>query len=137
MLSILIIQEKVLLIFTIVICLFVNLLTFLSATGIHSTKVFQQLEGGNEKCLMIRPVYPPQCRENEVDGGLEEALVVHGSWKVGDLVDWWEAYCYWSGTVLEVKENESVQVTATLSCCFVFYVSFYTQFYMISRRGFS
>ncbi|KAG7611598.1 Agenet domain plant type [Arabidopsis suecica] len=78
--------------------------------GIHSTKVFQQLEGGNEKCLMIRPVYPPQCRENEVDGGLEEALVVHGSWKVGDLVDWWEAYCYWSGTVLEVKENESVQI---------------------------
>ncbi|KAG7533059.1 Agenet domain plant type [Arabidopsis thaliana x Arabidopsis arenosa] len=82
--------------------------------SIHTTKVFQQLEGGSEKHLMIRPVYPRQCHENEVlnkeGGGLEEAAVVHDDWKVGDLVDWWEAYCYWSGTVLEVKENGSVQI---------------------------
>lgn len=62
---------------------------------------------------MIRPVYPRHCHENEVlnmEAGLEEALVVHGSWKVGDMVDWWTDYCYWSGTVLEVRENESLQV---------------------------
>ncbi|XP_010494207.1 PREDICTED: uncharacterized protein LOC104771395 [Camelina sativa] len=80
---------------------------------IHTTKVFQQLDGGSEKYLMIRPVFPRKFGEDQVlneEGGLEEALVVHDSWKVGDLVDWWEDFCYWSGTVLEVRENESLQI---------------------------
>lgn len=75
--------------------------------------MFQNLEGGDKKYLMVRPVFPRQCRENEVlkkEDGLEEALVVHDSWKVGDLVDWWKDHCYWSGKVLEVRDNESLQV---------------------------
>uniref|UniRef100_A0A1J3F6W0 Agenet domain-containing protein n=1 Tax=Noccaea caerulescens TaxID=107243 RepID=A0A1J3F6W0_NOCCA len=81
--------------------------------GLHTTKVYQKLEGENEKYLMIRPLFPRQCHENEVlvkEDGLEEALVVHDLWKVGDLVDWWKDHCYWCGTVLEVKEDESVKI---------------------------
>ncbi|EOA13765.1 hypothetical protein CARUB_v10026857mg [Capsella rubella] len=80
---------------------------------IHTTKVFQQREGGSEKYLMIRPVFPRKFHESEVlneEGSRGEAIVVHDSWKVGDLVDWWEDYCYWSGTVLEVRDNDSLQI---------------------------
>lgn len=70
---------------------------------------------------MIRPLFPRQCHENEAlvkEDGLEEALVVHDLWKVGDLVDWWKDHCYWCGTVLEVKEDESVEVRSyPMSLC--------------------
>ncbi|KAG2280799.1 hypothetical protein Bca52824_052019 [Brassica carinata] len=36
--------------------------------------------------------------------------VAHGSWKVGDLVDWHKDDCYWSGTVVALKKNEPLQV---------------------------
>ncbi|KAL1206452.1 hypothetical protein V5N11_020815 [Cardamine amara subsp. amara] len=81
--------------------------------GIHKTKVFQKLEGEDKIYLMIRPVRPRHCHENQVpntEAGLEEALVVHGFWKVGDMIDWWTDYCYWSGTILEVKEDESLKI---------------------------
>lgn len=35
--------------------------------------------------------------------------VAHGSWKVGDLVDWHKDDCYWSGTVVALKKNEPLQ----------------------------
>ncbi|KAL0793616.1 hypothetical protein Bca101_064993 [Brassica carinata] len=68
--------------------------------GIHTTKVFQKRQGENEKFLMVRPTR-------------EEALVVvvHGLWKVGDLVDWWKDDCFWCGTVREVREeDETVKI---------------------------
>ncbi|CAN8287650.1 unnamed protein product [Cochlearia groenlandica] len=81
--------------------------------GIHETKVFQRPEGGDQNVLMIRPPYPRVCQENEVlskKAGVEEAVVVHDAWKVGDLVDWWIDYSYWLGTVMEVREDKSVKI---------------------------
>ncbi|CAH8386109.1 unnamed protein product [Eruca vesicaria subsp. sativa] len=46
-------------------------------------------------------------------GGEQEDLdvvVVHGLWKVGDLVDWWKDDCYLSGTVREVNEEVSIEL---------------------------
>lgn len=84
--------------------------------GIHTTKVFQKRQGENDNILMVRPIRPRQSHENEEGCGREEeeeeeVVVVHGLWKVGDLVDWWKDDCYWSGTVLEVREeDETVKI---------------------------
>ncbi|KAF2535059.1 hypothetical protein F2Q68_00019976, partial [Brassica cretica] len=82
--------------------------------GIHTTKVYQKRQGENENILMVRPIRPRQSHENEEGCGgeeEEEVVVVHGLWKVGDLVDWWKDDCYWSGTVLEVREeDETVKI---------------------------
>lgn len=84
--------------------------------GIHTTKVFQKRLAENENILMVRPIRPRQSHENEEGCGgeeeeEEEVVVVHGLWKVGDLVDWWKDDCYWSGTVLEVREEvETVKI---------------------------
>ncbi|CAN8302204.1 unnamed protein product [Cochlearia groenlandica] len=78
---------------------------------IHTTQVYQRFKGGKEKHRMIRPPYPPVCHESEFQGNTEEPLlVIHGSWKVGDLVDWYQDDCYWSGTIMEMKEDEAVQM---------------------------
>ncbi|KAG5383271.1 hypothetical protein IGI04_034741 [Brassica rapa subsp. trilocularis] len=84
--------------------------------GIHTTKVFQKRQGENDNILMVRPIRPRQSHENEEGCGREEeeeeeVVVVHRLWKVGDLVDWWKDDCYWSGTVLEVREeDETVKI---------------------------
>ncbi|XP_048623481.1 uncharacterized protein LOC125605489 [Brassica napus] len=82
--------------------------------GIHTTKVYQKRQGESENILMVRPIRPRQSHENEEGCGgeeeeeeeEEEVVVVRGLWKVGDLVDWWKDDCYWSGTVLEVNEED-------------------------------
>ncbi|KAH0853119.1 hypothetical protein HID58_093439 [Brassica napus] len=77
-------------------------------------KVYQKRQGESENILMVRPIRPRQSHENEEGCGgeeeeeeeEEEVVVVRGLWKVGDLVDWWKDDCYWSGTVLEVNEED-------------------------------
>lgn len=67
---------------------------------------------------MVRPKYPPHYHESDLlkingdeDREEEPLIVVHGSWKVGDLVDWCKDDAFWSGKVLETNENEeAVQV---------------------------
>ncbi|ESQ43319.1 hypothetical protein EUTSA_v10014347mg [Eutrema salsugineum] len=80
----------------------------------HETQVFQQFQDGEEECIMVRPSYPPHYHKNEelqIKGDQEPLLVVHDSWKVGDLVDWWEEGCYWSGKVLKVmKEKKALKI---------------------------
>ena len=96
---------------------------FENASGIHTTKVFQKRLAENENILMVRPIRPRQSHENEEGCGgeeeeEEEVVVVHGLWKVGDLVDWWKDDCYWSGTVLEVREEvETVKVCESFELC--------------------
>ncbi|KAL1198317.1 hypothetical protein V5N11_026847 [Cardamine amara subsp. amara] len=80
----------------------------------HETKVFEKPRGGKKNHLMIRPTYPPVYHESEVlklKRHLDEPLVVvHGSWKVGDLVDWCKDDCYWSGKIVELMDNDAVQI---------------------------
>ncbi|CAG7880233.1 hypothetical protein BRARA_C01445 [Brassica rapa] len=79
---------------------------------IHHTQVYQQFEDG-EEWLMVRPSYPPCYQEREVrkiEADQAPLVVVHGSWQVGDLVDWDRDGCFWCATVLTVKRNEPFQI---------------------------
>lgn len=63
--------------------------------------------------LMVRPQYPPICKESEVAHAntLSEVTVArNGVWNVGDLVDWWMDGCYWSGRVTQILGDDKVQV---------------------------
>lgn len=62
---------------------------------------------------MVRPSYPPHYQERQVrkiEADQAPLVVVHGSWKVGDLVDWWKDDCFWCATVLAAKMKEPLQV---------------------------
>ncbi|KAF8116766.1 hypothetical protein N665_0014s0030 [Sinapis alba] len=59
---------------------------------IHHTQVFQRFEDEEKEWLMVRPSYPPYYQERQVrkiEADQAHLVVVHGPWKVGDLVDWW------------------------------------------------
>ncbi|KAG5554449.1 hypothetical protein RHGRI_012097 [Rhododendron griersonianum] len=63
--------------------------------------------------LMVRPRYPPICHESQLpcaEAISEETVVINGAWKVGDLVDWWNASAQWSGRVAQILSNDRVQV---------------------------
>lgn len=71
---------------------------------------------------MVRPTYPPLYHESEfvklkrdIDASL---VVVHDSWKVGDFVDWCKDGCYWSGTIVELKDNDVFKVIESISVFF-------------------
>lgn len=66
-----------------------------------------------EKMLMVRPQYPPICKESEVAHAntISEVTVArNGVWNVGDLVDWWMDGCYWSGRVTQILGDDKVQI---------------------------
>uniref|UniRef100_A0A1J3GH24 Agenet domain-containing protein n=1 Tax=Noccaea caerulescens TaxID=107243 RepID=A0A1J3GH24_NOCCA len=85
--------------------------------AIDTVRVYEKAEDG-ETHLMVRPKYPPHYHESDLlkingddDREVEPLIGVHGSWKVGDLVDWCKDDAFWSGKVLETNENEeAVQV---------------------------
>ncbi|KAG7533892.1 Agenet domain plant type [Arabidopsis thaliana x Arabidopsis arenosa] len=75
--------------------------------------VFETPKGGTESQLMLRPTYPPHYHESEyvnLDGDVEPLVVVHDSWKVGDLVDWLKDEIYWSGEIVAMKGRRSCQI---------------------------
>lgn len=82
-------------------------------SALDNALVFETPEGGTESHLMVRPKYPPHYHESEhlkINGDLEPLVVVHDSWQVGDLVDWWRDDCYWSGEIVAMKGKKSFQV---------------------------
>lgn len=63
--------------------------------------------------LMVRPSYPTVYLESEAPHPStisDVIVVVHGTWKVGDLVDWWYEGCYWSGIISQVYEDGNYEV---------------------------
>ncbi|KAL8167685.1 hypothetical protein V2J09_009184 [Rumex salicifolius] len=63
--------------------------------------------------LMLRPHFPPLYSEGEVPdlNSLSEVIVVtNGSWKVGDLVDWYCEGAYWSGEIIKFLGDDKVQI---------------------------
>ncbi|XP_047319675.1 uncharacterized protein LOC124923750 isoform X2 [Impatiens glandulifera] len=63
--------------------------------------------------LMVRPKYPIICHQKGIPDAntvQEDTVVVLGSWKVGDYVDWWTDGCYWSGIVTEILDNGKLKV---------------------------
>ncbi|KAI3698163.1 hypothetical protein L6452_31275 [Arctium lappa] len=66
-----------------------------------------------KKQLMMRPHYPPMYHKSEmppVNSISEVCVIIDGTWKVGDLVDWFEDNCYWSARVIKVLSNDKVQI---------------------------
>ncbi|KAF8113486.1 hypothetical protein N665_0049s0002 [Sinapis alba] len=74
---------------------------------IHEQQVFQRFEDEEKEWLMVRPSYPSV---HKIKAGQEPLDVAHSSWKVGDLVDWHKDDCYWSGTILAIKNRNALQV---------------------------
>lgn len=83
------------------------ILKFLYASEIHEQQVFQRFEDEEKEWLMVRPSYPSV---HKIKAGQEPLDVAHSSWKVGDLVDWHKDDCYWSGTILAIKNRNALQV---------------------------
>ncbi|KAH6830676.1 Agenet domain-containing protein [Perilla frutescens var. hirtella] len=65
------------------------------------------------KELMLRPQYPPVYNEKQmpdVSEISEVIVIVCNSWKVGDLVDWFYAGCYWSGRITQLFNDQEAQI---------------------------
>lgn len=75
--------------------------------------------------LMLRPPYPPIYNENQMPdvSEISEVTVIGGdSWRVGDLVDWWNSDCYWSGKITELFGDDEAQVLIPGGLIFVLQV---------------
>ena len=64
---------------------------------------------------MVRPRFPPVYRKGQMPDAntISEAVVVvlvNNTWKVGDLIDWWEDGCYWSGSITKILKDDKVEV---------------------------
>ncbi|KAJ1688568.1 hypothetical protein LUZ63_019958 [Rhynchospora breviuscula] len=66
---------------------------------------------------MFRPPFPSFHKESEQPLSMltqtpsaEVTAVVNDVWRVGDLVDLWCDGCYWSGKIIKLHTDESVQV---------------------------
>ncbi|CAI9118267.1 OLC1v1019807C1 [Oldenlandia corymbosa var. corymbosa] len=65
-----------------------------------------------EKQLMLRPKYPPiyHSIEPSINAISEVIVISDGDWHVGDLVDWFEKDCYWTGKVTHILGDEEAMV---------------------------
>ncbi|KAI7745390.1 hypothetical protein M8C21_011209 [Ambrosia artemisiifolia] len=67
-----------------------------------------------KRYLMMRPEYPMTYKKSEnmppLDSISQVCVIVDGTWKVGDLVDWFTDGCYWSATVVKVLSNDKFQI---------------------------
>ncbi|XP_024962304.1 uncharacterized protein LOC112502581 isoform X3 [Cynara cardunculus var. scolymus] len=65
-----------------------------------------------KKQLMMRPHYPQMHHTSEMPpvNSISEVCVINdGTWKVGDLVDWFEDSSYWSARVIKVLSDDKVK----------------------------
>lgn len=82
-----------------------------------------------ERELMLRPQYPQMYRKSEippVNSLSREFVVIDGTWKVGDLVDWFTDGCYWSAKVIKVfSDDDKVQVRTRFILRIMFFYYYY------------
>ncbi|KAD4179996.1 hypothetical protein E3N88_28587 [Mikania micrantha] len=67
--------------------------------------------------LMVRPEYPVVYCKSEIpciNSILQAGIVIDGSWKVGDLVDWSKDDCYWSARIVEVLGDNMFKIELPL-----------------------
>lgn len=62
---------------------------------------------------MIRPSFPkwycvPEVPEQFLN--IDITAIVDETWKVGDLVDWLNGGCYWSGTITKLLNEDLIEV---------------------------
>lgn len=62
---------------------------------------------------MIRPSFPNWYCVPEVPEqfpNIDITAIVDETWKVGDLVDWLNEGCYWSGTITKLLNEDLIEV---------------------------
>ncbi|KAL6865334.1 hypothetical protein ACP4OV_016485 [Aristida adscensionis] len=63
--------------------------------------------------IMIRPSFPLWYWADQVpeeSPNQDVIAIVDGTWKVGDLVDWFSEGCYWSGKITKIPNADMVEV---------------------------
>jgi hypothetical protein len=71
-------------------------------------------KAGQNRELMLRPPFPPWCRENDIpEHGqkMDVLAVVSSPWKVGDLIDWRHTSCFWTGKITELLGDDKAMVS--------------------------
>ncbi|KAL1562117.1 hypothetical protein AAHA92_04732 [Salvia divinorum] len=83
---------------------------------VNWTKLYQLPMGKSKRKhgeLMLRPQYPPIYNEKQmpqVSEISEISVIVHDSWKVGDLVDFFHTGCYWCGRITQLFDDQKAQI---------------------------
>ncbi|MFS7941542.1 putative Agenet-like domain-containing protein [Helianthus anomalus] len=63
--------------------------------------------------LMVRPQYPAIYYKDQMpplSSISQESVVIHGKWKVGNMVDWFKDDCFWSARIVKLLSHDKVQV---------------------------
>ncbi|KAI7747006.1 hypothetical protein M8C21_012657 [Ambrosia artemisiifolia] len=63
--------------------------------------------------LMVRPQYPVIYYKDNMpsDNSISKpCVVIDGTWKVGNMVDWSKDDCYWSARIIKVLSDDKVQI---------------------------
>ncbi|KAI3695638.1 hypothetical protein L1987_78637 [Smallanthus sonchifolius] len=63
-----------------------------------------------KKQLMVRPQYPVLYHKNEMPPVISETCVIYGTWKVGNMVDWFKDDCFWSARIVKELSDDKVQI---------------------------
>ncbi|KAI3700359.1 hypothetical protein L2E82_44985 [Cichorium intybus] len=67
--------------------------------------------------LMVRPQYPKMYHKNEmpaVNSISEVCVVIDGSWKFGDLVDWYKDDCFWSSRIVKILSDDKIKIELSM-----------------------
>ncbi|XP_047083503.1 uncharacterized protein LOC124694576 [Lolium rigidum] len=70
-------------------------------------------KAGQNRELMLRPPFPPWCRDNDIpEHGqkMDVLAVVSSPWKVGDLIDWRHTSCFWTGKITELLGDDKAMI---------------------------
>ncbi|KAI3814399.1 hypothetical protein L1987_19154 [Smallanthus sonchifolius] len=63
-----------------------------------------------KKQLMVRPQYLVLYHKNEMPPVISQTCVIYGTWKVGNLVDWFKDDCFWSARIVKELSDDKVQI---------------------------
>nr|CAB3446347.1 unnamed protein product [Digitaria exilis] len=70
-------------------------------------------KSSENRMIMLRPTFPQWYLEHEKPDELPKAnvvAIVSNPWKVGDLIEWWYADCYWTGKIIELLGDDKVKI---------------------------
>ncbi|OIS98867.1 PREDICTED: uncharacterized protein LOC109232348 [Nicotiana attenuata] len=85
----------------------------LTWTELYQVPPYQSGKSKEIRQLILRPEYPPthlKSQVSDVSSTSDVTIVTDGTWKAGDLVDWWTADCYWSGKLTKLLGNGKAEI---------------------------
>nr|XP_009775788.1 PREDICTED: uncharacterized protein LOC104225642 [Nicotiana sylvestris] len=87
--------------------------TELTWTELYQVPPYQSGKSKEIRQLILRPEYPPthlKSKVSDVTSTSDVTIVTDGTWKAGDLVDWWTADCYWFGKLTKLLGNGKAEI---------------------------